>query len=84
VQCQTRIAAQVERLERARHHAQPHPIVGDHRLDAADAGRAVSPQGGEQTEAVCFEALADPGGEVRGGSGELVPGGHERIVPRHP
>ena len=56
---EARVAAQVERLERVRHHAEPQLAVQEAHLDAGGAGRAVLAEGREDVVGEGAEALFD-------------------------
>ncbi|GGS35594.1 hypothetical protein GCM10010253_06660 [Streptomyces badius] len=72
---ETRVAAQVQGLERVRHHAEEHLTEAEVGLQAGDPGRAVLPQGGEDVVLLEAEAGSHGVGEFGLGGGEAVPGG---------
>src|SRR4029450_6864536 len=75
--------AQVKRLLRSGHHAEPELTLAEVRLDPADARRAVVAQRRQDLVPVRVEQRPRPAGEVRSGRGHLVPACH-RAPPRSP
>lgn len=58
VDCVTRIALKIERLDRVRHAPEPHFPLGENDLAAADAGRTVPAERGERKVLVSLEKLS--------------------------
>ena len=70
--------ARSSRLARLPHRADPQLAVGEPRLGARDARRAVAPDRGQRLVHVGVEARAHPGGELRRRGFELGPARHGR------
>ena len=87
VQGEATVALQVPRLGRPGHHPEPQLVVVEDelavhqgRLDRADAGEAVPPQGADHEQPAGGDALLGQGGDLGGFVREGCPGGHADTV----